>query len=89
MDPAGPLFKGAPADSRLDKHDAEYVILIKQWFFQYKFYPLIISSYVDVIHGDGILGIQDELGHKDFYPNGGANQPGRFMCAKFNDNLKI
>ena len=34
------------------------------------------------MHVDQLLGIQDAIGHKDFYPNGGAVQPG-FLSYKF------
>ncbi|CAF1012069.1 unnamed protein product, partial [Brachionus calyciflorus] len=64
MDPAGPLFKGKPADSRLDKSDADFV---------------------DIIHTDSTLGIQDPIGHIDFYPNGGGNQPG--CLTRMNSNV--
>lgn len=33
-------------------------------------------SLVDIIHTDNTLGIEDPIGHKDFYPNGGKNQQG-------------
>ena len=36
-------------------------------------------SYVDNIHTDVIFGIQQAIGHKDFYPNGGKAQAG---CTK-------
>ncbi|XP_047737021.1 lipase member H isoform X1 [Hyalella azteca] len=64
LDPAGPFFRNVDPLVRLDPSDAEYV---------------------DVIHTDsneilpGIpmsLGNPDPLGHVDFYPNGGSQQPG-------------
>ncbi|XP_071120971.1 inactive pancreatic lipase-related protein 1-like [Mytilus edulis] len=36
------------------------------------------ATFVDVIHSDAIFGFQHRMGHADFYPNGGKNQPG---CA--------
>lgn len=60
MDPAGPLFKGNPVESRLDKSDADFV---------------------DIIHTDSELGIQDRIGHLDFYPNGGKKQNGCILRA--------
>ncbi|UYV85103.1 hypothetical protein LAZ67_X004568 [Cordylochernes scorpioides] len=60
LDPAGPLFEGHDADSRLDQTDA---------------------TFVDVIHTNGGHGILDfglgshsQMGHIDFYINGGKNQ---------------
>nr|XP_054771822.1 pancreatic lipase-related protein 2-like isoform X1 [Lytechinus pictus] len=63
LDPAGPEFGGSltSAECRLDPTDA---------------------MFVDVIHTDGEIivaggfGLMDELGHQDFYPNGGESQPG-------------
>ncbi|KAL5017112.1 hypothetical protein ScPMuIL_006701 [Solemya velum] len=62
LDPAEPNFKGASIEARLDPTDAVFV---------------------DVIHTDGTefneisgYGMLDPLGHADFYPNGGVNQPG-------------
>ncbi|XP_041477515.1 pancreatic lipase-related protein 2-like [Lytechinus variegatus] len=68
MDPAGPYFRGPQVnqDCRLDKTDA---------------------LFVDVIHTDGTnsssfimgmngAGLQEQIGHQDFYPNGGKHMPG-------------
>jgi len=61
LDPAEPLFQGMPTVVRLDPGDAQFV---------------------DVIHTDtkgfykGGLGMQQPVGHIDFYPNGGEAQPG-------------
>merc|ERR1719270_1097721 len=61
LDPAEPLFQGMPPEVRLDPGDAKFV---------------------DVIHTDskefykGGLGMEQPVGHVDFYPNGGKAQPG-------------
>ena len=61
LDPAGPLFEGYSTSARLDASDAQFV---------------------DVIHSNGEsllrggLGTWEQLGHVDFYPNGGRMQKG-------------
>lgn len=61
MDPAEPFFKDTDPLVRLDQSDAKYV---------------------DIIHSDaksfvrGGLGMQQAIGHVDFYPNGGFDNPG-------------
>ncbi|KAL5277863.1 PNLIP family protein [Megaselia abdita] len=61
MDPASPLFTGTSHEVRLDRSDAKFV---------------------DVIHTDanpytgGGLGMVPRVGHVDFYPNGGYDNPG-------------
>ncbi|XP_037077008.1 pancreatic triacylglycerol lipase-like [Pollicipes pollicipes] len=61
LDPAGPLFEGYSPSARLDATDAHFV---------------------DVIHSNGDsllkggLGTSEQLGHVDFYPNGGRMQKG-------------
>jgi pancreatic triacylglycerol lipase len=61
MDPAEPHFSKTDPIGRLDPTDADFV---------------------DVIHTDagpflsGGLGIFQPVGHVDFYPNGGIDQPG-------------
>lgn len=61
LDPAAPLFTDTDTIVRLDRSDA---------------------SFVDVVHSDanplmkGGLGIIQRLGHVDFYPNGGFDNPG-------------
>lgn len=44
------------------------------------------ASFVDVIHTNGNpygFGLLDQLGHQDFYPNGGENMPGCGMFSVF------
>lgn len=61
LDPAEPLFGNTDAVVRLDQSDAKFV---------------------DVVHSDiipfvkGGFGMRQSIGHVDFYPNGGYNQPG-------------
>ncbi|XP_033636769.1 pancreatic lipase-related protein 3-like [Asterias rubens] len=61
LDAAGPGFENVNAGCRLDRTDA---------------------TFVDVIHTSsnrliaGGAGIEQKLGHADFYPNGGHDQPG-------------
>jgi pancreatic triacylglycerol lipase len=60
LDPAGPYFENTDPRVRLDPTDAVFV---------------------EAIHTDGTatiqagLGLMQALGHVDFYPNGGLNQP--------------
>ncbi|CAH1990804.1 unnamed protein product [Acanthoscelides obtectus] len=64
LDPAEPHFSKTEPPVRLDRTAAQYV---------------------DVIHTDasqfirGGLGMTESIGHVDYYPNGGTNQPG---CTK-------
>lgn len=64
LDPAEPHFAKAQRPVRLDRSAAKYV---------------------DVVHTDasqfirGGLGMTERIGHVDYYPNGGTNQPG---CGK-------
>ncbi|XP_026684576.1 pancreatic triacylglycerol lipase-like [Diaphorina citri] len=61
LDPADPYFSGTESIVRLDPTDA---------------------TFVDIVHTDaapfvkGGLGMGEPIGHLDFYPNGGENQPG-------------
>ena len=61
LDPAGPFFEDEDIKVRLDSSDADFV---------------------DVIHTDAEdflkigFGTTQAMGHADFYPNGGADQPG-------------
>uniref|UniRef100_T1J6R0 Vitellogenin domain-containing protein n=1 Tax=Strigamia maritima TaxID=126957 RepID=T1J6R0_STRMM len=61
LDPVDPYFSGSDTKVRLDKSDADFV---------------------DVIHTDGSslltlgMGMNKPIGHVDFYPNNGRDQPG-------------
>ncbi|XP_023947933.1 pancreatic triacylglycerol lipase [Bicyclus anynana] len=69
LDPAQPCFQTSNRVERLDDTDADFV---------------------DVIHTNGRLlhrigfGLPDPIGHADFYPNGGMQQPG---CKQNNSSL--
>jgi pimeloyl-ACP methyl ester carboxylesterase len=43
------------------------------------------AGLVDVIHTDQELGTERDIGHLDFYPNGGNGQPGCFLKDIYND----
>lgn len=43
------------------------------------------GDFVDIIHTDVQLGTLRDLGHIDFYPSGGANQPGCALSEIFSD----
>ncbi|CAH0382132.1 unnamed protein product [Bemisia tabaci] len=72
LDPAEPHFSQTAPEVRLDSTDA---------------------SFVDIIHTDatpfikGGLGMDEPIGHLDFYPNGGESQPGcdQSMSKLIND----
>lgn len=61
LDPAGPLFVCEDTQARLDKSDAQFVLVIH-------------SNGASVF--DGGLGTLEQMGHIDFYPNGGLIQTG-------------
>jgi len=69
LDPAQPCFQTDSPEIRLDPSDADFI---------------------DVIHTNGRileklgLGLPDPIGHVDFYPNGGAKQPG---CSRRRNKL--
>ena len=69
LDPAGLYFENTDPRVRLDPSDAEYV---------------------EVIHTDGLasskkgFGLFQTIGHTDYYPNGGVDQP---KCFKTSDKL--
>lgn len=61
LDPAGPEYHTASNDERLDKSDATFVDIIHT-----NSCPLL----------DFCKGLEDPLGHVDYFPNGGEHQPG-------------
>ncbi|KAG8189509.1 hypothetical protein JTE90_008471 [Oedothorax gibbosus] len=64
LDPAGPYFENMPPSVRLDTTDADFVDVIHTDTSSSKFFP---------------LGMAQAVGHVDFYPNNGGNQPGCTM----------
>lgn len=68
LDPAGPHFNNLEASLKLDRSDAYLV-------------DVIHTNGGDLLHQK--LGHFEPLGHIDFYPNGGQNQPGCLLSSKF------
>lgn len=71
LDPAGPWFDGYNAASRLNPS---------------------VATLVDVMHTDGggivpYYGLLSQVGHMDFYPNEGKNQPSCFTYLTSNGTL--
>lgn len=75
MDPAGPKFC-VGEEKRLDKSDAEFVDIIHTNDADYCSY-----LFISLLHlTQAQFGFDTPIGHVDFYPNGGAEQPGCQTC---------
>lgn len=72
MDAAAPLFEHEDEEVRLDKSDAEFV-------------DGIHTNTQKVAVATGI-GMEKEVGHIDFYVNGGSRQPG---CLDLDDGINL
>lgn len=68
LDPAGPNFDALPLDMRLDKSDALFVDVIHTDMHNSTTSPIGPSLYG--------RGTSLSVGHLDFFPNGGSDQPG-------------
>lgn len=74
LDPAGPWFQKAENSVRLDPTDADFVDVIHT------------NGGSNVVEG---LGLDEPIGHLDFYPNGGKDQPGCFYEALQETNGEV
>ncbi|ODN04286.1 Inactive pancreatic lipase-related protein 1 [Orchesella cincta] len=84
LDPAGPMFSRVPDDGRLDRTDAEFVGRqsgLSLTILDPLECPFSMRRVMNVIHSSR-LGLYDDIGHVDFYPNGGRYQ---FNCIKLSD----
>ncbi|XP_042207073.1 pancreatic triacylglycerol lipase-like [Homarus americanus] len=83
LDPAEPFFQYMPPSVRLDPSDAMFVDVIHT----------DIDSILNLGTGSG-YGLRQPVGHLDFYPNDGRNQPGcnsltRVPFAALTDGLSL
>ncbi|EEC20393.1 triacylglycerol lipase, putative, partial [Ixodes scapularis] len=65
LDPAEPFFEGMPPEVRVDRSDADFVDVIHTDSHPY-------LSKLGVSEG---MGMEEAVGHVDFYPNGGQIMP--------------
>ncbi|XP_045101020.1 pancreatic lipase-related protein 2-like [Portunus trituberculatus] len=72
LDPAAPEFTESPESSRLDKTDADFV-------------QVIHTNAGGIL--DGCVGLTYNIGHVDFFPNGGEHQPGCTIGGSWIDLL--
>lgn len=92
MDPAEPLFGDTDPLVRLDPSDAKFVDIIHSdalpfssggLFFNILDFRRTVKMNMHPLTG---LGMRDPIGHVDFYPNGGFNNPG--CDAPMDDYIK-
>ncbi|RXG54816.1 Pancreatic triacylglycerol lipase [Armadillidium vulgare] len=75
LDPAGPYFRELNSSKRLDKTDAFYVDVIHT------------NACNDSLYWMDCFGLNENIGHSDFYPNGGEHQPACLKKQKVVDGL--
>ncbi|XP_077549862.1 pancreatic lipase-related protein 2-like [Haemaphysalis longicornis] len=73
LDPAEPYFEKMPAEVRVDRTDAEFVDVIHT-----DTHPAFSKLWLS----EG-LGMEEAVGHVDFYPNGGEYMPGCDTANRF------
>lgn len=85
LDPAQPHFEKLPSDARLDSEDATFVDIVHTdarpmmdggGDLILLNFPSQIEVYLFLGNVGVGLGIQTAIGHADFYPNDGKEQPG-------------
>ncbi|XP_066963447.1 pancreatic lipase-related protein 3-like isoform X2 [Macrobrachium rosenbergii] len=72
LDPAAPEFHSAEDETKLDRSDASFV-------------EIIHSNAGSLLHF--CVGLTGRLGHVDYYPNGGAHQPGCTAAGSWTELL--
>lgn len=85
MDPAEPLFAGTDPIVRLDRNDAKFVDVIHTDALPFssggnssssQLMNAVITTFTQPYNPFIGLGMREAIGHVDFYPNGGYNNPG-------------